>query len=445
MHAKNDSKNSYAFPSAINLNFLKLAKQALSGDIYEEYSGLSAAKRTDITDPKQHLQQKIRQLSIAKILTTSYDYEPKLLVESQMMLAEAYAINSHDEQAYEHYKDAYDKISASEADEADKEALKISIAKQLINTSFKLKNYHQTLEYINEFYTLVERKSPKDLDIRASRFHVDGIRARVLFELGDTKEAERILKENLEFIDESAENSTSRPGVLDLQTINFTNKCEILNILYKIYKNERNYPMMLNVLTQSLKNTTAILQDYPDRYLYKFEHAKSCVRKITFLQKFEDSHKSKEVTEELKRMDDLIFLATKGFEDLCTRNSLDLFIKRNQAFLAKSKNLFVQQFVAQIKAKDFEMAIKMIEILRHINRYMHGDVSQEHAKTLYLCVKCMIKNRSDKNTIYKYCKKILKICKQTGNEDLFSKTRQLMTSEIDNAVVDISLTEITNY
>lgn len=444
MLEKPNSKNAYDFQTTLKLNFLKSAKEALSEDLFDEYIQLSEAKTSDKSTVKLILQQKIRQLSLAKILTSSYDHDRELLIESHIQLAQAYADNQHHEQAYEHYKEASDKLNLIDNDSKTNKEIKIMICEELVSTSFKLKNYHQTLGYISEFDSYYQNNDESATGITSTRFFIDGIKARVLYELGDTLEAEKILNDNLQLIESGKEINMRHNDGVDSSISSFMDKIEIYNFLYKIYKNDKNYPKILDILKRNIGHIEGVLKEYPDRFVFKFERVKTYTRKINFLQKNSELINNIGLNSSFKRLDELIDDLAKHFEDLCKNNHNELFTKHNHRFLSKIKTTFTNEFIAQIKTKDYQRAIQVIEVLRYLNRYIDGDNSLEHAKTLYLCVKCMIKNRGDRNSIYKYCKKILKICKQIDNEELFSKTRQLMTSEIDNAVVDISLTEINN-
>lgn len=444
MQPKSKSKNAYEFQESSKLDFLVSAKQALSQELQEEYKLLYDTDNRKNVDDKQFLQQKIRQLSIAKILVSSYDHDIALLIESHTQLAEVYNDSHHIEQAYEHYKSAYDKLVLVDNDEYNEKNLRSMILQQLISTSFKLSNYHRSLAYIDEFNKIMDSDDNPGLDVRSSRFYIDGIKARVLYELGDVREAEALLKNNLKFIENSHELKKMEADSMDNKTLTFNNKCEIYNILYKIYKNEKDHANLLEILNEGLKYIELTLGKGLDEFIFKFEQIKFLLRKIFFLQDIEEANVNKKIAEELQRVDDIVVELADNLDDISKNNLEKLLTKKNQQILTKIKTLCTNQFIIQIKAKDFLRAHQLIEILRVVNRFIYGENSQEHAKTLYLCVKCMVKNRADRNLIYKYCKRVLKICKQNNFDELFSKTRQVMTTEIDNTVVDISLTEITN-
>lgn len=426
------SKNLTENRNTINLNFLNKIKSALSDPIYSRFEKTKKKSQKENINSKKKLDLKIKQLSLSKIAVNIHNLDPQLLINSHMDLAELYSSLIYSQQSFEHYRQAL-KTHNIYYKKKEELRLKFKIFSKLIESSYFLKSYNQTLSYIQNYYNLLSKFEIEDI----SSLLIELIHAKTLYALNDFEKSEKQFLRALNMLNKEIDllvKLNCENFDFDRNNFIFEHKTRILDFLYKIKIKEddlkREQLELINQIlelcqkgeTENIKNKELLFQ----------MKSKYVLKKIDLI---DEESKNNDNLDQLKKENNQdfnmyrknIFLKytkylTKVFS---TQN---LIHKNNSKILKKILVLFKRSISQNILDKKFIESLELIKIIQILDNFFFGEFSKNISKNNYIeaFLILILNQENDFTYAESLLKKVLKISRHFKMEKLYRNAKECL-------------------
>ena len=237
------SNNFQNHESMFNPNFLQMTRESLAYDLEMKVKNLEDQYQEE-TNLGKKLEIRIRQFSVATILTESYLMDPTMLIQAKKKLAEEYRSQNYLIQSYHHSIEALNKFKIYQS-VIKNDILVNELYANLCESCFVNGSFREGLYYIKEF----GRRSSEEQTFWPAgeglsfRLKILFIHAKTLYKIGEFKDSESILfkfMENLEQtkIEMNVNATKGNPETAEIQLQLFLYQTEAYHHLQKISRKE---------------------------------------------------------------------------------------------------------------------------------------------------------------------------------------------------------------